>query len=322
MKEKPVTPGALVSDLSSLVKSLQGLKAIQLRYVEAKVFKNDGVKVALVDGGATHALRRGTKSELENSEQVIVKLAHGSMVLRKKKGCSTPLTSDDIKRTLPVRLLIDHGFNLTWTSSGINIHHPRRGALRCWKRQGCPVMHREEALALMKELEELEVNSAVDDDVIAWWSERYPNVPKEVLKFMVGQNDKWEDLDHGGLPFNRHRRRQLETCRGAVLHLYAGGEHQSKKWQCRQRAGFEVLALDVALGANHNLHGRQLYAYRCTSREMWSNKGGVGRSALPHFQPVTASTAGTKTSTMKRGGDLKISPMRRWRRPTEIQLWS
>ena len=42
-------------------------------------------------------------------------------------------------------------------------------------------MHREEALALMKELEELEVNSAVDD-VIAWWSARYPNVPKEVLK--------------------------------------------------------------------------------------------------------------------------------------------
>jgi hypothetical protein len=31
-----------MSDLSSLVKSLQGQKAIQLRYVEAKVFKNDG----------------------------------------------------------------------------------------------------------------------------------------------------------------------------------------------------------------------------------------------------------------------------------------
>ena len=57
---------------------------------------------------------------------------------------------------------------------------------------------------------------------------------------MVGQNDKWEDLDHGGLPFNRHRRRQLETCRGVVLHLYAGGV---------QRAGFQVLNLDVTLGA-------------------------------------------------------------------------
>ncbi|CAL1138091.1 unnamed protein product [Cladocopium goreaui] len=184
--------------------------------------------------------RRGTKSELENSEPVTVELAHGSTVLRKKKSCSTLLTSDDIEPILPVRLLIDHGFNLTWTSSGINIHHPRRGALRCWKRQGCPVMHREEALALMKDLEQLEVKSAVDDEAIAWWSERYPKVPKEVLKFMVGQNDKWEDLDHGGLPFNRHRRRQLETCRGVVLHLYAGGV---------QRAGFQVLNLDVTLGA-------------------------------------------------------------------------
>ena len=96
---------------------------------------------------------------------------------QEKRGCSTLLTSEDVEPILPVRLLIDHGFNLTWTSSGIDIHHPRRGALRCWKRQGCPVMHRDEAVALMKELEELEVSSSVDDDVVQWWSERYPSVP-------------------------------------------------------------------------------------------------------------------------------------------------
>ena len=39
------------------------------------------VKVALVDGGATHALRRGIKSELENAEPVMVELAHGSSLL-------------------------------------------------------------------------------------------------------------------------------------------------------------------------------------------------------------------------------------------------
>ena len=121
VEEKPVTPEALMSDLSRLAKSLQGLTAIQLRYVEAKeakeakVYNNDGVKVALVDGGATHALRRGTKSELENAEKVTVELAHGSTVLKKKRGCSTLLTSEDVEPILPVRLLIDHGFNLTWT---------------------------------------------------------------------------------------------------------------------------------------------------------------------------------------------------------------
>ena len=40
-------------------------------------------------------------------------------------------------------------------------------------------MHRDEALVLMKELEELEVNSSVDDDVVQWWSERYPSVPNQ-----------------------------------------------------------------------------------------------------------------------------------------------
>ena len=90
VEEQPVTPEALMSDLSSSVKSLQGLKAIQLRYAEAKGIKTDGVKVALVDGGARHALRRGAKRfELENSEPVIVELAHGSTVLRKKEGCSS-----------------------------------------------------------------------------------------------------------------------------------------------------------------------------------------------------------------------------------------
>eukprot|EP00435_Cladocopium_sp_Y103_P074668 s444_g50.t1 len=152
------------------------------------------------DGTFRSHVWRGTAQELSEAEAVTVELAHGTTVLHKMKGCGTLLTKEDIEPIVPVRLLIDHGFKLSWKS--IDLHHPTRGPLRCWKRQGCPVMRRDEALALLKELEDLEVNSNVDDDVILWWQQRYPSAPKEVIKFMVGQNDRWENINHCGLPFN------------------------------------------------------------------------------------------------------------------------
>eukprot|EP00435_Cladocopium_sp_Y103_P048968 s1287_g14.t1 len=63
--------------------------ALQLRYLEAKSVQpetKNGVRVALVDGGATHALRRGTAQELSEAEAVTVELAHGTTVLHKMKG--------------------------------------------------------------------------------------------------------------------------------------------------------------------------------------------------------------------------------------------
>ena len=56
----------LMSDISGLVKSLQSLKAVQLRYVDAGGGEDPHYegRVALLDGGATHALRQGDCSEL------------------------------------------------------------------------------------------------------------------------------------------------------------------------------------------------------------------------------------------------------------------
>ena len=97
---KPAVPAALVSDLSGLVKSLQSLKAIHLRYIESKangVFPGGDQKLALLDGGATHGLRRGLPHELEGAEMVIVELAHGSTSLFRKGGCSTLLAKEEVE---------------------------------------------------------------------------------------------------------------------------------------------------------------------------------------------------------------------------------
>ena len=96
------------------------------------------VKVALVDGGATHALRRGTRAELADSEPVTVELAHGSVVLKKKRHCSTLLTEEDVEPILPIRLLIDHGFTINWTATEIQIIHPKRGSPTLLEKTGMP----------------------------------------------------------------------------------------------------------------------------------------------------------------------------------------
>eukprot|EP00435_Cladocopium_sp_Y103_P000255 s3738_g1.t1 len=166
VEEKPKTPEALVSDLSSLVKSLQSLKALQLRYLEAKSVQpetKNGVRVALVDGGATHALRRGTAQELSEAEAVTVELAHGTTVLHKMKGCGTAEA---------VTVELAHGTTV--------LHKMKGCGTLLTKEEIEPILpvRRDEALALLKELEDLEVNSNVDDDVMVWWQQRYPNVPK------------------------------------------------------------------------------------------------------------------------------------------------
>lgn len=80
---------------------------------------------------------------------------------------------------------------------------------------------------------------------------------------MKGQNENWEDVEHEGMPINRHRRRQLENSRGVILHLFSGGEWQSKKWKSLEKNGYTVLTLDVSCGAQQNIHHPKLWCYLC-----------------------------------------------------------
>lgn len=162
--------------------------------------------VALVDGGATHALRRGTPEELQRADPVTVELACGTTTLYRKKGSGTLLSDQEVEPIVPVRLLVEHGYRLTWGPDECNIEHPTKGKIRCWRRSGCPVMNREEALDLIEELEDQSDENLLTEETKSWWKERYPNLPEEVLQFMKGQHMRWQDCP-GILPFNRRQRK-------------------------------------------------------------------------------------------------------------------
>lgn len=158
VEDKP-SAAALVGEMTTLMNFLRSLKAIQIMYIESGgVVDSDGREggVALLDGGATHALRQGRKDELEDAEPVQVELAHGSTVLYRKTGCSTLLASDPVEPIIPVRLLVENGYKMTWSAPECSIFHPAKGQIRCWKGGGCPVMDRKEALLLLADLEKRE----------------------------------------------------------------------------------------------------------------------------------------------------------------------
>ena len=69
---------------------------------------------------------------------VTVELAHGSTSLFRKAGRSTLLAKEDVEPIIPVRQLIEAGYQLKWGSSEISI--------KCWRRQCCQVMDRDDGL--------------------------------------------------------------------------------------------------------------------------------------------------------------------------------
>ena len=146
VEEIPVVPSTPVIDVTSLMKSLQSLKAVQLRFLDAGGSDEPPLdcKVALLDGGATHALRQGSAAELRDAQPVSVELAHGRTTLYRHDGCSTLLSKEPIEVILPMRLLVENGYQVKWSSNECVIAHPVKGNLQCWRRQGCPVMKEDE----------------------------------------------------------------------------------------------------------------------------------------------------------------------------------
>ena len=173
VEEIPVVPSTPVIDVTSLMKSLQSLKAVQLRFLDAGGSNEPPLdcKVALLDGGATHALRQGSAAELRDAQPVSVELAHGRTTLYRHDGCSTLLSKEPIEVILPMRLLVENGYQVKWSSNECVIAHPVKGNLQCWRRQGCPVMREDEALLLLEELEKVETENGlgVEKDVEEWW---------------------------------------------------------------------------------------------------------------------------------------------------------
>ena len=182
----PENVSGIITDASTLLKTLKPCsKAVKVK----RVMPSDG-PTGLLDGGATNALRRGTPQELEASETVLVELAHGSVELKQHPLTGTILAEKAVEPIVPLRGLIELGFVIKWSSNGCEIKHPTRGIINCWLRNGCPVVSESNALALIHDVESMEMAKRIPvgtheptpGNVEEWWSSRFPNVPKKNLE--------------------------------------------------------------------------------------------------------------------------------------------
>ena len=106
---------ALLSEATTLLKSLRpasdgrtAVKAIKLSSLEVRT--NDR---ALLDGGATHCLRKAElEEEWQRAQEVRVELAEGSVTLRQIPWTKTLLTQNEVQTIVVLGVLISLGYDL------------------------------------------------------------------------------------------------------------------------------------------------------------------------------------------------------------------
>ena len=144
--------------------------------------------MALLDSGASHAYRAPkTLEEVNEAKRVKVQLADGRHVLLRQTKGGTLLADDDSGGTiLPLGSLVSSlGCKLDWSKrKGLRITHPEHGLLPTKLVGNTPVLRETEALQLIADLEQLELDKLEKNNTDG------------VLKMMSTEDSQLTWLDH------------------------------------------------------------------------------------------------------------------------------
>lgn len=260
--------GELLTEVTSLLKSLR-LQPPQLRAYQLKKIDGVGSKATLLDGGATHCLRKTeNEKEWEESLPVKVQLASGEASMRMHPKKKTLLVNQEVQNIIPVSKMTELGYEVKWMKSGCQVHGPQGERLDVDMEQGCPVVSEAIGRTLMKQIEDLEAGRAAlravivgnqepanDLEKLAQEARRmFPNVPTHLLE-RIPCSTMWKGEE---LPFNRRRRRQIAQAKTVILHLFSGVE--DPKWKRQEGNGVVVITLDILHGGDL-LHNESLVGW-------------------------------------------------------------
>ena len=217
---------------------------------------------ALVDSGATNALRQAEEGEICQARVIGVDLASGATKLHVNEY-GTLLHEGPCQLILPACYLVQLGFLISWKKRGWSIKRRGEAGLQVKVVKGCPLIPKEQGLQLLKEYEMLKqkgdlpslqalrdtpVEPLQDEDPRVWLAERvkegslsredqlrwlvsmFPKVPYECVLAAAGSNVQLGRLSGEDTPWNMRRRRTIARARAGevLLHLFAG----SQKWKC------------------------------------------------------------------------------------------
>eukprot|EP00913_Durusdinium_trenchii_P005353 g4994.t1 len=262
----------LLSEATTLLKSLRpcsSMKAIRLSSLEVR----EGGR-ALLDGGATHCLRRtSSEEEWASAQEVNVELAAGSAVLRLLPWTRTLLTKEDVQVIVPLGVLISLGYEAVWEKTRFELTDPTGLVLDTKVENSCPTIDETLAHELIQEIERSMVRERarlahlagenigleVDPEEAKYLSELkdlFPEVPHHILERLLPKKG-WTGE---GLPWNRHERRRVRRSKEVVIHLFSGDSKRfwQKELEAESRA---VICVDTVIDQGMNLLRDDIFSY-------------------------------------------------------------
>ena len=245
------------------------VKSIKLSSLEVR--SNDR---ALLDGGATHCLRRAeSEEEWNRAQEVRVELAEGSVMLRQIPWTKTLLTQNEVQTIVPLGVLISLGYEAYWEKDRFTLTDPSGVLLDVMVEGMCPTVDEGLGRELIKEIErsmvrerarlavlkgeggrgELEVEEAHH---LRELRELFPEVPLQILVRILPKVG-WTGES---LPWNRHERRRVRKAKEVVVHLFSGDT--KKFWQRElESEGRAVLCVDTVIDRGMNILRDDVFAY-------------------------------------------------------------
>ena len=262
----------LLNEATTLLKSLRpstSVKTIRLSSLEVR----EGGR-ALLDGGATHCLRRAaSEEEWSRAQEVNVELAAGTAVLRMLPWTKTLLTKEEVQVIVPLGVLISLGYEAVWEKTRFELTDPAGITLDTKIENSCPTISEDLAMELIQEIERSMVKERArlaflagengGPEVTAEEAKHleelqglFPQVPHHLLERLLPKRG-WTGE---GLPWNRHERRRVRKAKEVVIHLFSGDSKQF--WQKELEAESRVvLCVDTVINPAMNLLKDDVFAY-------------------------------------------------------------
>lgn len=253
------TGETLMSEVTSLLKSLrtQNVAVPQIRACGALQVEGCGGET-LLDGGATHCLRTAEHGEWEVSVPVKVQLASTEVQMRMHPWKNTLLVPHQVQAIVPIGKLTSVGYKVQWESGKCEVVHPEHGKIPVKLHQGCPVVDKKWGQRLMREVEAEEermvkiravclgrkIPESSEEKDVSQLQKWFPEVPVKLLEMIPGTTN-W---DPAQLPFNRHRRRQIDQAKTVVINLFSGGD--VSRWKKLESKSLVVVNLDLLNGGD------------------------------------------------------------------------
>ena len=166
---------------------------------------------------------------------------------------------------VPLRGLVELGYTSSLGPVQDVLKHPQLENTECGLRSGCPVVRKDHALALITEIEHMEMEKRTNhrltleeptEKTKKWWGSRFPETPERIWNYMKGQDEEDPQMNHD-FPWKPGTRRRLLTSKGVIVRLFAG--EQAKEWRRNPINGFFSVQRRMASARSFNMFPSMLH---------------------------------------------------------------